>query len=60
MNCRCGRPTLLDDTLCARCRYYQSVFNPPTPAFESKRDRALRAITMRRMMKQSSKIMVME
>jgi len=60
MNCRCGRPTLTDDTLCARCRYYQNVFSPPTPLFESKRERALKAITMKRMMKSSSKIMVVE
>lgn len=60
MTCKCGRPTLEDDPLCARCRYYQNVFNPPTPAFESKRDRALKAITMKRMMKSSSKIMVVK
>ena len=47
-------------TLCVRCEYYQSVFTPPSPQFESKRDRALRAIFARRMMKQSSKFMVIE
>lgn len=60
MTCRCGRPTLENDTLCARCRYYQNVFNPPAPVFESRRDRALRAIAMKRMMKNSSKVMVIE
>ena len=60
MSCRCGNPALPDDTLCARCRYYQNVFNPPAPVFESKRERALKAITMKRMMKQSAGIMVIE
>jgi hypothetical protein len=60
MTCRCGRPTIPDDTLCARCRYYANVFNPPVPVFESRREKALKAITMKRMMKNSSKIMVVE
>ena len=60
MNCRCGSPSLPDDSLCARCRYYQSVFNPAIPIFESKRERALKAMGMKKMMKQCSKIMVMK
>lgn len=60
MTCCCGRPTLPDDTLCARCRYYQSVFNPPVPVFESKRERTLKAIVAKRMMKSSSKIIRVE
>ncbi len=60
MICRCGNPSLPHDTLCARCRYYQNVFNPVRPAFESKREMALKAIGMKRMMKQSSKFMVVE
>ena len=60
MTCPCGRPALDNDTLCARCRYYQTVFNPPTPEFESKRDRALNAIRVRKMMKKSVRMVVME
>lgn len=60
MNCRCGRPTISDDTLCARCRYYQNAFSPPTPVFESRRDLALKAISMKRMMKGVFKVMVVE
>lgn len=60
MDCKCGRQALKDDTLCPRCRYYANTFNPPSPKFESRRDLALRAIGIRRMMKSSSKVMVVE
>ena len=60
MNCRCGSPSLPDDSLCVRCRYYQGVFNPAKPIFESKRERALKAIGMKKMIKQWSKIIVMK
>ena len=52
MTCRCGRPALPDNTLCARCNYYKEVFSPPRPIFESRRDIALRAIALRKTMKQ--------
>jgi len=60
MICPCGNPALENDHLCARCRYYQTVFSPPTPQFESKKDRAMRAIRMRKEMKKSIKIVVVE
>ncbi len=60
MTCRCGNPSLSHDTLCARCRYYQTVFNPVRTAFENKREMSLKAIATKRMMKQSSKIIRVE
>ncbi len=49
--CRCGAPAQVDDTLCARCRYFQNVFSPPRDVFESKREKAIGAIRVRKMMK---------
>jgi len=58
--CRCGNPKAIDEPLCVRCTYYQKVFNPPAPIFESKRERALKAISDRRMLKGASKVMRIE
>lgn len=58
--CRCGNPKAIDESLCVRCVYYQKVFNPPAPVFESKRERALKAISDRRMMKGASRVMRIE
>jgi hypothetical protein len=60
MTCPCGSPSAPNDHLCARCRYFQNVFRPPTPEFESKRDRALKAIYNRRLMKADRKVLVIE
>jgi len=60
MTCPCGNPSLEDDHLCARCRYYQTVFHPPNPQFESKRERAMKAISVRREMKKATRMVVME
>lgn len=60
MICPCGNPSLENDHLCARCRYYQTVFNPPNPQFESKRERAMRAISVRKEMKKSVKLFTIE
>ncbi len=60
MTCPCGNPSLDNDHLCARCRYYQTVFNPLTPQFESKRERAMRAISVRREMKKAIRMVVIE
>ncbi len=60
MICPCGNPSLENDHLCARCRYYQTVFNPPILQFESKREKAMRAISMRREMKKSVRMVVIE
>lgn len=49
--CRCGNPAQENDTLCAKCRYYQNVFSPPRDVFESKREKAIEAIRVRKMMK---------
>jgi len=49
--CRCGRPALPDDHLCARCRYYDVVFHPRPPILESKREMAQEAIRVRKVMK---------
>jgi hypothetical protein len=58
--CLCGGSALPDDTLCGRCRYIQNIFNPKDTLFESKRDKALRAIEMRRSTKGISRIVVNE
>ena len=60
MTCPCGRPALENDHLCSRCRYYQTVFNPPTPVFESKRERAMRAIEVRKVMRKSVRMVEVE
>ena len=60
MTCPCGNPSLPDDHLCARCRYYQTVFNPPTPMFESKVERAQRAIKVRKEMKKMVRMVELE
>lgn len=52
IRCRCGNSVRAGESLCDRCKYYQSIFKPPVPEFESKRDRALRAIILKRTMKQ--------
>ena len=56
----CHSPVLTDDILCSRCRYYQDTFNPPTPIFESKVERAVRAIKIRKMMKGVGKVVNVE
>jgi predicted amidophosphoribosyltransferase len=56
----CGNPTLPDDHLCARCRYFQNAFNPPVPQFEDKRERAVRAIQMRKIMKNQIRMVKIE
>ena len=53
MICPCGNEALENDHLCARCRYFQNVFNPPTPVFESKKEKAMRAIRLKREMRKS-------
>ena len=60
MVCPCGRPALENDHLCSRCRYYKTVFNPPPPVFESKRERAMRAIAVRKSIKRSAVILETE
>ena len=60
MTCPCGNPSLDNDHLCARCRYYQTVFSPPSPEFESKKERAMRAIKVKREMKKSIRMVVIE
>ena len=60
MTCPCGSPSLEGDHLCARCRYYQTVFHPPTPEFESKRERAMRAISVKKEMKKSVRMVNIE
>lgn len=51
--CPCGNPALPDDHLCSRCRYYANIFNPPVGDFESKIERAKKAIQNKKMMKKS-------
>jgi len=58
MNCRCGRPALPDDTLCARCKYYKDVFTPTPPLFESKKELALKAIYFKRLMKGKDRVVI--
>ncbi len=60
IRCPCGGPALPNDHLCGRCRYIKDVFNPSDSQFESKRDRALRAIEAKRGMKGISTITVVE
>ena len=58
--CRCGRPATQEGK-CDRCRFYDSVFSPVEPiSFESKKDIALRAIKVKKMMKQGLFKMVVE
>ncbi len=56
--CTCGCPASDDDHLCARCRYFNTVFKPPPREFESKRDMAIRAIESRKLVK--DKVVVVE
>jgi len=58
--CRCGNPKAVDEALCVRCAYYQRVFSPPTPVFESRKERALKAIADRKLMRGASKVMRIE
>jgi hypothetical protein len=58
--CRCGNPKPTDEQLCVRCAYYQRVFNPPAPIFESRTERALKAIHDRKLMKGANKVMRIE
>jgi len=58
--CPCGNPSLEDDHLCSRCRYYANVFNPRLPEFESKIERAQAAIRVKKMMKGTVKMVEME
>ncbi len=58
MTCHCGNPSQPNDHLCAKCRYFQTVFRPEPPMFESKREMALRAIYNKRVMKENLKITV--
>jgi len=52
MNCRCGVQIKDGEILCDRCKYYSTVFTPPEPVFESKREIAIRAMKLRKMTKQ--------
>ena len=49
--CTCGNPSADNDHLCAKCRYFNTVFKPPPREFESKRDVAIRAIENRKLMR---------
>ncbi len=55
--CHCGRPAT-EDGRCPRCAYYNSVFIPQEPVFESKREVALRAIRFRKMMRGKDRFIV--
>ena len=56
--CTCGSPAQENDHLCAKCRYFNTVFKPPPREFESKRDIAIRAIENRKLMR--NRIIVIE
>lgn len=56
--CTCGSPSLDNDHLCAKCRYFNTIFKPPPREFESKRDVAMRAIENRKLMR--DKVVVIE
>jgi len=58
MNCRCGNPALEGDHLCGKCRYFQEAFKVKVPEFESKRERALRSIYIKRATKNISTVTV--
>lgn len=58
--CKCGGPAAPDDTLCDRCRYLRGVFSEKEPMFDSKRERAIRAIKDRKMMRGISRILEIE
>ena len=60
MTCRCGRPATQEGK-CDRCAYYDTVVAPNEPiSFESRKDVALRAIRVKKMMKQGLFRMVIE
>ena len=56
--CRCGSDATQDDGLCDRCRYYNSVFIPERVMFESKKELALKAIGLRKLMRGKDRIVV--